>query len=192
LNWNNSTPSCGTLPIVKPVARFAYITGWRANSEILPLQWRQVDFQAGMDFQAGTVQLDPETAKNMEGRVFPMTRDLREGALSPWVFTYDGKRFKSCNRAWVTACKAVGVPGRLAHDVRRTAVRSLVRAGIPETSHDADDRPQDTIGFERYNIVSQSDLFDAARLLDQLTGTISGTIRDQAVNEHSEVLKELG
>lgn len=127
---------------VKPVARFAYITGWRANSEILPLQWRQVDFQSG------TVRLDPGTTKNREGRVFPMTRELRsplmeqkaksealqreQGALNPWVFTYEGKSFKSFRRAWETARKAAGVSGKLAHDFRRTAVRNLVRAGIPE------------------------------------------------------------
>ena len=127
---------------VKPVARFAYITGWRANSEILPLQWRQVDFQAG------TVTLDPGTTKNMEGRVFPMTAELRallleqkakrealqrdQGVLSPWLFTYEGKHFKSFRRAWITARKAAGLPGRLAHDFRRTAVRNLVRAGVPE------------------------------------------------------------
>ena len=32
---------------VKPVVRFAYITGWITRSETLMLQWKQVDFQAG-------------------------------------------------------------------------------------------------------------------------------------------------
>ena len=32
----------------QPAATFAYITGWRLKSEILPLQWRQVDFKAGL------------------------------------------------------------------------------------------------------------------------------------------------
>lgn len=32
---------------VRPVATFAYITGWRIDSEVLPLEWRQVDFGAG-------------------------------------------------------------------------------------------------------------------------------------------------
>src|SRR5437879_4471710 len=31
----------------RPVVTFAYITGWRVRSEVLPLQWRQVDFKAG-------------------------------------------------------------------------------------------------------------------------------------------------
>jgi integrase len=30
---------------VRPVTRFAFITGWRCISEVLPLQWTQVDFQ---------------------------------------------------------------------------------------------------------------------------------------------------
>ena len=40
-------------------------------SEVLPLEWRQVDFEAG------EIRLDPETTKNRDGRVFPMTDDLR-------------------------------------------------------------------------------------------------------------------
>jgi len=37
---------------------FAYITGWRVPSEVLPLEWRQVDLDAG------TVQLDSGQTKN--------------------------------------------------------------------------------------------------------------------------------
>src|SRR5260370_21559618 len=57
---------------VRPVTLFAYITGWRIDSEVLPLEWRQVDFGAG------EVRLDPGKTKNGEGRPFPMTRDLAE------------------------------------------------------------------------------------------------------------------
>jgi integrase len=56
---------------LRPVIEFAYITGWRIPSEVLTLEWRQVDFNAG------EVRLDPETTKNREARVFPMTDDLR-------------------------------------------------------------------------------------------------------------------
>ena len=56
---------------LRPVMVFAYITGWRIHSEVLPLEWRQVDFKAG------EIRLDPETTKNRDGRVFPMTDDLR-------------------------------------------------------------------------------------------------------------------
>ena len=62
----------GQLPAeVQPVIEFAHLTGWRIASEVLPLEWRQVDFDAG------EVRLDAGTTKNGEGRVFPMTTDLR-------------------------------------------------------------------------------------------------------------------
>jgi integrase len=57
---------------VRPATTFAYITGWRIDSDVLPLEWRQ------MDFGAGEVRLDPGKTKNGEGRTFPMTRELRE------------------------------------------------------------------------------------------------------------------
>jgi integrase len=51
---------------------FAYVTGWRINSEVLPLQWRQVDLKAG------EVRLDPGTTKNLEGRVFYLTTEFKK------------------------------------------------------------------------------------------------------------------
>ena len=44
----------------QPVVTFAYLTGWRVRSEVLTLQWRQVDFKAGI------IRLDPGTTKNLE------------------------------------------------------------------------------------------------------------------------------
>lgn len=49
---------------VQPVVTFGYLTGWRINSEVLTLQWHQVDLRAGI------VRLDPGTTKNREGRSF--------------------------------------------------------------------------------------------------------------------------
>jgi len=57
---------------MRPVVTFACVTGWRINSEVLPLQWRQVDLKAG------EVRLDPGTTKNMEGRVFYLTVELKK------------------------------------------------------------------------------------------------------------------
>ena len=58
----------GHLPAaLRGVLEFAYLTGWRLASEILPLEWRQVDWNGRV------VRLDPGTTKNGEGRSFPFT-----------------------------------------------------------------------------------------------------------------------
>ena len=46
-------------PAIRPVVQFAYITGWRIPSEVLPLQWRHVDFESSI------VRLDPHTTKTV-------------------------------------------------------------------------------------------------------------------------------
>ncbi len=178
---------------LRPVIEFAYITGWRIASEVLPLEWRQVDLQAG------EVRLDAGTTKNREGRVFPLTDDLRTlleqqhaehltlkkaGQLVPWVFwrmvaqgrggTKAPRRMTSFTKAWKTACVNAGCPGRIPHDLRRTAVRNMVRRGVPErvamklTGH------KTASVFQRYNIVSDGDLRTAAMQLSGLTGTKKG------------------
>jgi integrase len=171
---------------LQSVITFAYITGWRVYSEVLLLQWRQVDFDGA------EIRLDPGTTKNGEGRVFPMTTELRTllkarqaeqdrvkkgGHIVPWVFfreVADGRggdkkpqAIISLNKAWQAACRLAGCPGRIPHDLRRTAVRNLVRAGIPERVAMQMTGHKTRSVFERYNITSAGDLRDAARLLDR-------------------------
>ena len=50
---------------------FAYVTGWRVPSEVLTMTWNRVDFQAG------TVRLEPGTTKNDEARVFFLAPELK-------------------------------------------------------------------------------------------------------------------
>lgn len=129
---------------VKPVVRFAALTGWR-KGEVLPLQWSQVDFEAG------TVRLAPGSTKNEEGREFPfrvlpplaeLLEDQRErtralerdrGEVIPHVFHRKGRAIKSIRSAWNGACERAGLEGWLFHDLRRTAVRNLERAGVPRS-----------------------------------------------------------
>jgi integrase len=174
---------------LQAVVTFAYLTGWRIQSEILPLQWRQIDLQAG------TVRLDPGTTKNRDGRLFPfgahlpeLTRILeaqraatkvaetRGGKICPWVFHRDGRRIRGFRKAWANACEAAGCPQMIPHDLRRTAVRNLERAGVSRsvamqlTGHKTESV------YRRYAIVSEGDLGEGLDKLGQLAaGTIPGT-----------------
>ena len=166
----------GHLPeALRPMVTFAYITGWRIPSEVLTLQWRQVDLDAG------TVRLDPGTTKSGEGRVIHMTADLRtllesqraitdafqkeREKICPWVFHRHGERIRIFRTAWQTACRLAGCPGRIPHDLRRTAVRNFVRAGVSEHVAMKLSGHKTASVFRRYDIVSDSDLIDAAEKL---------------------------
>ena len=75
---------------------------------------------------------------------------------------------------WGNACQEAGLSGKMVYDFRRTAVRNLVRAGVPErvammiTGHKTRDV------FERYNIVSDGDLEEAARRIDERVARPNG------------------
>ena len=121
---------------LRPVLTFAYYTGWRIRSEILPVQWRQVDMRACI------VRLDAVTTKNGLGRVLPFSElpELRSGleeqerlkselgrrgVICPWVFHRNGRPIRDFRTAWKDACEAAGCPGRIPQDLRRTAVRNF-------------------------------------------------------------------
>ena len=156
----------GYLPgYLRPVAFFGYCTGWR-KSEILSLTWKQVDLEAG------TVRLEPGTTKNKEGRTIFMEPDLlemmkglyRKRALGcPLVFHHKGHSIQDYRKAWDAATKKAGIPGMLFHDLRRTAVRNMVRAGIPERVAMAISGHKTRAVFDRYNITSLEDLRVAAQ-----------------------------
>jgi integrase len=193
-----------------------YLTGWR-RSEVGGLEWRQIDLKAE------TVTLDPGTTKNDEGRVFPFTAELRTllkerdaerqrqqqaGHIVPWVFfrlvgtRRDRTRKEptpigSFRKVWLAACRQAGCPGRLPHDFRRTAVRNLVRAGIPERVAMTMTGHKTRSAHERYNIVSAEDLREAARKLDavRLGHTFGHTDQNSAVvigSSSSQTIEKIG
>jgi integrase len=80
---------------------------------------------------------------------------------------------------WKAACKAAGVPGRILHDFRRTAVRNLERAGVPRSAAMAMVGHKTEAIYRRYAIVDAGALRDAAAKIDA-AGTISGTTTTSA------------
>lgn len=76
--------------------------------------------------------------------------------MIPWVFCRgDGAPVGDFKKAWTTARIQAGVPGGLFHDFRRTAVRNLVRAGIPETVAMKLTWHRTRAVFQRYAIVEE-------------------------------------
>jgi integrase len=93
------------------------------------------------------------------------------GIVVRYVFCReDGQRILCFRKAWRTACKKAGVPARLPHDCRRTAVRNLERAGVPRSVAMAMVGHKTEAMYRRYAIVAESDLHEAARKLDAVQG----------------------
>ena len=173
----------GALPeYLRDPVTFLYHSGWRV-SEMRTLEWRDVYLDSR------EVRLRPELSKNKDGRVLPLDADLLtvfERAKSKRkldcvrVFHSDGKPVGDFKKSWKSACKTAKLQGTLVHDLRRTAVRNMIRASVPERLAMAISGHKTRSVVDRYNIVSESDLRDAAdRLqthLDALPTTATVTV----------------
>ena len=86
-----------------------------------------------------------------------------------FVFHLDGRPIGDFRKAWRNAVKAAGLGKLLPHDMRRSAVRNFIKAGIPEKVAMALSGHQTRSVFHRYHIVSEDDLGAASdRLFSHL------------------------
>ena len=176
--WGDFQGVCSKLPgYLQGPMTFAYLTGWRVRDEVVTLIWSNVDYKAE------TVRLEPGTTKNKDGRVIYMTPELRvllEGQREKTlalqrqtdkiiflVFHNEGQLICNYYKAWHKGCEKAGLSGKIPYDFRRTAVRNMVRAGIPERVARQMTGHKTRSVFDRYHIVSDGDLKEAAQKLSQ-------------------------
>jgi len=153
------------LPIyLKDYVRFAYLVGWR-KSEIASLRWEDVD--------GAVVWLRGENSKNGESRSITASGELaalmerckraravktKSGViLADLIFHHNGAPIVDLRKAWATGTKLAGCPGMLFHDLRRTAVRNMVRAGVSEKVAMTISGHKTRSMFDRYNITDEAD-----------------------------------
>jgi integrase len=171
---------------LRTLMRFLCLTGWRAG-EALGLTW------AGIDFASGVIRLEPGVTKNREGREFPfvafpqladLLREQRErtsalereqGRIIGAVFHRDGRASRSYARAWNAACTAAGLRGRLVHDLRRTSVRNLERAGVSRSVAMKLTGHKTEAVYRRYAITSAADLSEGVAKLSALHDASAGS-----------------
>ncbi len=166
---------------LKPVATFAYCVGWR-KSEILNLTWDRIDLNEGIvRLEAGETKNDAPRTLCLDGQLRELFKGQRRNRRlgCPYVFHRDGKKIKRPEKAWDAACQKAKVGHKLFHDLRRTAVRNMVRAGIPERVAMMVSGHKTRSVFDRYNIVSLDDLkLAASKISSHLAGTVTGTVDD--------------
>ena len=168
---------------LKGFVTFSYKTGWR-DKKISGITWKQVDRKQSL------VRLETGETKNDEGRTVFLDEELKlvfhkqflnRNLGCSFVFHRNSNRINDFRHAWNKACRQAGLgygykidkeyvvrwckkmpPGPIMHDFRRTAVRNLVRSGVPEKVAMMITGHKTRSVFDRYNIVNLTDLQEAA------------------------------
>ena len=97
-----------------------------------------------------------------------MARFLKlQPRTSDYLFARGSRPIKDFRETWTLARERAGLPGLLFHDLRRTAVRNLRRAGVPESVIMKITGHRTRSVFERYNITDQTDLQEAGRMAEE-------------------------
>jgi integrase len=170
---------------VKVPLIIGYWTGMRAG-EIVMLRWEQIDLERGL------LRLEPGTTKNNQGRVVPLVQEVTEllwqwkqrtlvrYPACSWICHFRGKRLERVpKKVWQQTCERVGLKGRLFHDLRRTAVRNMVRSGISEMVAMQISGHKTRSVFDRYDIVSEQDLLLAARKMEAFASGYFSAVRGE-------------
>jgi integrase len=165
-----------------------YHLGMR-RGEILKLRWDQVDWNTNL------IRLERKQTKAKQARVAPLYGELR-GWLDmayaarekdcPFIVSWKGAGISEVKTAWNKARQRAKVPGLLVHDLRRTAVRNMIRAGIPEKQAMRISGHKTRSMFDRYDITDERDIQLAGQKLAHYLEEKARTAEHTTDNEQSE------
>lgn len=156
-------------------ARLALVIGYHCGNrkgEILALEWSMIDLKSK------EIRIPGRLTKNKKQKTIPIYGEMghwlsmakaERDAKHPgckWVINEEGKRLTHFRRSWASACTRVGLDDLLFHDLRRSAVRNMERAGIPRAVAMAISGHETETVYRRYAIVSMRDLKDAGSKLE--------------------------
>jgi integrase len=171
---------------LRPIVEFCYLTGWR-KEEALRLTWDRVEWQTK------TLRLSPGTTKSGEGRSFPFGPFPRLEALikarraesSAWDLAHPSAKadrvfwrptrnaaapIQDFHETWRRACDRAKQEGAWLHDTRRSAVRSLERAGVARSVAMKLTGHKTEAVYRRYAITTAADLEEAVGRLGRVIG----------------------
>ena len=159
---------------VRDFVTWAFWTGMR-RGEIGKLTW------VAFDRETSTLILPGRITKNGKSRKLILEGIYREvigWRLSvrrldcPFIFHRQGKPMGDFRKAWATARQKAGVMGLHVHDLRRTAVRNMVRAGVDKTVAKKISGHRTDAVFDRYNITSDEDLREAMQMTESYVAAL--------------------
>jgi integrase len=149
----------------------SYMTGLR-KSELLSAEWDWVDLKKE------EISIPAHVTKTGKGRTVPIIdgdmKDMLVAAKSQrdadwpdskFVFSRGGKSITDFRTGWSKAVTAAGIPDLTFHDLRRTAVRNMRRAGVPQVVRMQISGHQTDSMERRYNIVDGEDIAIAKKLM---------------------------
>lgn len=153
---------------------FAYYFGIR-KGELLKFRWEWL--LPYWKEQEPIIKIPGKHCKNKKPHTIPLyhpeIRAFLEVALTtrdprcPFLFQRNGAPIKNFRTAFENARENAGIPELLFHDLRRTAVRNMVRAGISEKRAMQITGHRTRSIFDRYDITTERDVIETGQQLRQ-------------------------
>jgi integrase len=132
------------------------------------LEWEQIDLPSGV------IRLLKKQVKQKKAHTAPIYGDMaawlemqasdrnQNWPDCPYVFHWNDRPIGAHLKGWRAACTRAGLTGLKFHDLRRSAVRNMERAGMPRNIAMSITGHKTEAVYRRYDIVSEKDIKLAA------------------------------